>query len=292
MASPNAPIPPPTFRNGQLIYRATGLSMRWVSDLYHLFMRVSWSTLIGLLWVGYIAINVLFAIAYMAGGNAISGADPGSFWDAMWFSVQTLSTIGYGSMSPTAWHSNALATVESFIGLVIVAMGTGLMFAKFSRPTARVAFSEKMIVHARDGVPCLMFRMANERSSQIVEAQLRVSVIQDEVTAEGHRLRRFYPLRLDRSSSPIFALTWTAIHPLDEGSPLHRLSTDNVLYNVAAIVVTFTGIDDTFAQTVHARHAYLAKDIVFDARFEDMIVRGEDGSMTIHHGKLHRIESL
>ena len=195
------------FRNGQLIYAATGLSMRsWVSDLYHLCIRAPWGVLILSLWVGYLAINIAFALAYLSLGNEISSAAPGSFWDAFWFSVQTLSTIGYGSMSPTGWLTNAVATVESFIGLVVVAVGTGLMFAKFSRPTARVAFSDSVIVHHRNGVPCLMFRMANERSSQIVEAQLRVSVIQDEVTSEGHSLRRFHTLRLERSSSPIFAL--------------------------------------------------------------------------------------
>ncbi|MFT4979240.1 MAG: inward rectifier potassium channel, partial [Myxococcota bacterium] len=193
---------------------------------------------------------------------------------------------------PVAWHSNALATVESFIGLVIVAMGTGLVFSKFSRPSARVAFSDKMIVHSRNGVPCLMFRMANERTSQIVEAHLRVSVIKDEVTAEGHHLRRFYHLRLERESSPIFSLTWTAIHPIDENSPLAGLSAETLTSQLAAVVVTFTGIDDTFAQTVHARTSYQSSAVAFNHRFVDMIDRDEHGMMTIHHGRLHHIVPL
>lgn len=291
--TPKTPLPPPMFRNGQLIYAATGLTMRsWMSDLYHLCIRAPWGVLIFSLWIGYLAINVGFALAYIAMGNEISGAEPGSFWDAFWFSVQTLSTIGYGSMSPTGWLTNAVATVESFIGIVIVAMGTGMMFAKFSRPTARVAFSNNVIVHHRDGVPCLMFRMANERASQIVEAQLRVSVIKDEQTREGHVLRRFYPLKLERQSSPIFALTWTAIHPMDERSPLHGMTAESIGHTLAGVVITFTGIDDTFAQSVHARHTYLPDDVIFNHRFVDMLDRDEAGMMTIHHGRLSLTEPL
>ncbi|MEL6346754.1 MAG: ion channel [Myxococcota bacterium] len=284
--------PPPRYRNGQLIYNATGLSYRWLGDLYHLFIRTSWGVLLGVSIGGYVGTNFFFALLYLLGGDCIDGAQPGDLTDAFWFSVQTLSTIGYGRMSPSTFYSNVLATIESYVGLVSVAMGTGLLFAKFSRPTARVGFSKMMVIHPRNGVPCLMFRMANERRNQVVEARLHVSVLRDETTMEGDRIRRFHTMRLERSASPVFALTWTAIHPLDETSPLYGLTADNVAAEVAAIVVTFTGIDDTFAQSIHARTVYLADQIAFNHRFVDILDRDEHGTLTIHHERLDAVEPL
>ena len=287
------PMPPPAFtRDGQLNSASTGLSYVWMVDIYHEFLRISWARLLLLLWVGYLLVNALFTGLYLLGGACVSGVAAGDVVNLFWFSVQTLSTIGYGGMSPTTHYAHFVATVESFVGLVAVAMGTGLMFAKFSRPTARVAFSEAMVVHSHNGVPCLMFRMANERSNQIVEARLHLSALMDEVTREGARLRRFYTLRLERQASPTFALSWLAIHPLDEASPLHGLTPDTVAQRLAAIMVTFTGIDDTFAQNVHARTAYMPDQIVFNHRFEDMMGRNEDGRLVIHYENLHRIVPL
>jgi inward rectifier potassium channel len=273
-----------------MVFQATGLSLRWMHDVYHLLLRIRWSVLILGMWVGYLMLNLAFAFLYRWEGNNISGATPGDLWSAYWFSVQTLSTIGYGTMSPTSWGSNMIATVESFIGLVLVALGTGLMFAKFSRPTARVSFSQPILISRRNGRPCLMFRMANERSSHIVEAHLMVSVLQEEVTQEGERMRRFYPLHLEREHTPIFAMSWTAIHPITADSPLHGLSPETLLKRVQSIVVLFTGIDDLFAQSVHARHSYFPADVSFGHRFVDMIETAPSGEMVIHHEKLHLIE--
>lgn len=288
MAAP----PPLRVRNGQQVFQSTGLSLRWMYDMYHHLLRIRWSVLILGLWAGYLLLNLVFALLYLWEGNNISGARAGDLWSAYWFSVQTLSTIGYGTMSPTSWGSNLIATAESFIGLVLVAMGTGLMFAKFSRPTARVVFSQPILVSRRNGLPCLMFRMSNERASHIVEAHLLVSVLQEEVTQEGERMRRFYSLRLERDHTPIFAMSWTAIHPLDEDSPLHGLAPETLSEKMQTIVVIFTGIDDLFAQSVHARHSYFAADIHFDHRFVDMLETTPDGSLIVHHENLHLIEPI
>jgi inward rectifier potassium channel len=279
-------------RNGRLHFTATGLSMRWMFDLYHLCLRISWPTFLLGLWCGYLLLNLLFSLLYIWEGWHVSGVEEGDFWAVYWFSVQTLSTIGYGGLSPTSWWSNLIATVESFAGLVMVAMGTGVMFARFARPTARIGFSETMVIHHRNGVPCLMFRMANERSSHIVEAQLQVSVLQEEHTQEGSHLRRFRPLELERERTPLFTLTWTVIHPLTPDSPLHGLSPENQAERLAAIVVTCTGIDDLFAQTVHARHLYTADQIRFNHQFEDILETDEQGHTTIHHAKLSQTQPL
>ena len=286
-------LPPPVYRpEGGLQFTATGLSVRRLTDVYHFFIRAPWRLLLLGMWLGYLLVNALFAGLYLLGGDCISGAQAGEPLDMFWFSVQTLSTIGYGAMSPRTDYAHAVATVESFVGLVSVAMGTGLIFAKFSRPSARVAFSRRMVVHQHDGRPCLMFRMANERSNQIVEARLHVSVLMDAVTREGTRMRRFRPLHLERSSTPVFAMSWVAFHPLDEQSPLYGLSPEDVARRVASVVVTFTGIDDTFAQNVHARHAYMAQDIDFNHRFVDIIDRDARGLMVLHHENLHTTQAL
>lgn len=266
--------------------------MRWTSDLYHQCLRVSWWTFLMGLWIGYLLLNIIFTAFYLLEGSHISGVQSGDVWAVFWFSVQTLSTIGYGALSPTSWGCNLIATVESFVGLVGVAMGTGLMFARFARPSARIGFSENMVVHNRNGVPCLLFRMANERSSQIVEAQLQVCVLQDEQTAEGERMRRFRSLHLERDQTPLFGMTWTAIHPLTPDSPLSGLTPDNCKQRLAAIVVICTGIDDLFAQTVHAQRFYRPEQIRFNHQFDDILERSADGELIIHHEKLSALRPI
>ena len=281
------PPPRPVYRSGKLHYDVARPPIRRLTDIYHYLLRTTWTQLFCLGAVAYVLVNLAFAFAYAAGGPHVAGVRPGHLADAFWFSVQTISTIGYGALSPITTYAHLLVTLESFVGLVAMALGTGLMFSKFSRPTARVGFSRHMVVHERDGVPCLQFRMANERRNQIVEARLSVSVLVDRVTEEGQHLRRFLPLRLERETSPIFALTWLAIHPLDPSSPLHGLSQQNVSDRVMAVVATLSGIDDTFAQTVYARHLYLAEDILFERRFEDMLGTSARGLIQINYELLH-----
>ena len=183
-------------------------------DLYHFLLRSTWLRLLVVLVVVSAGINALFALAYMATGDGIENARPGSFADAFFFSVQTLATIGYGKLVPRSLAANVLVALEALVGLLGLAMVTGLVFAKFSRPTARVLFSRMAVVSRRDGVPALMFRMANERGSGIVEAQVHVVLARNETTAEGEAVRRFYDLDLSRRQNALFALSWTVIHPI------------------------------------------------------------------------------
>ena len=279
-------------RHGRLRVRRTGLRRGFVDDLYHFLLTSSWPRLLALLLGGYLLSNVFFALAYLGGGDCLSGARPGSFADAFFFSVQTISTIGYGQLVPSTAWANTLVTVESFVGLLGLAMVTGLIFAKFSRPTARVLFSRVAVITPRDGVPCLMFRMANQRGNQIVEARIHVVLATTEATAEGEVIRRLRDLEMLRSQHALFALSWTAVHPITERSPFSGATPESLAATEAEIIVSLTGLDESFSQTVHARHAYGMADIVWGRRFVDILSRTPDGRRHIDSTHFHDTEPL
>jgi inward rectifier potassium channel len=192
------------------------------------------------------------------------------FLDDFWFSVQTLATIGYGYLAPADALANAVVTVESFVGIALTAMITGVFFARFATPYAKVIFSRVAIIGEHDGKRTLMFRMANARSTAIVEATCHVYVSRDEILASGEPMRRIYDLPLRRSTSPIFSLSWLATHTIDAASPIADVTPETLAAANVNIIVTFQGIDDRLAATVHTRYAYNATDIVFDRRFADI----------------------
>ncbi|HAC65987.1 MAG TPA: ATP-sensitive inward rectifier potassium channel 10 [Cyanothece sp. UBA12306] len=256
------------------------------SDLYHWLLSLSWSKFLILISLFYLAINILFACAYLTAGEGIANAQPGSFKDAFFFSIQTLSTVGYGSMHPNSLYAQLLVTIEVWIGLLLVAILTGLMFARFSRPTARVLFSKVAVICPFDGVPTLMFRAANRRENQILEAQIQVSLVRDEVTKEGHHLRRFYDLNLLRSKTPVFGLSWQVMHPIDQTSPLYGISPESLEQVQGEIWVILTGLDETFSQTIHSRHSYSSQEILWNMSFADIFSRSPGGKYQIDISRL------
>ena len=262
-----------------------------LSDLFHFLMRTRWYKLLASFACIYIGANALFAGLYWLGGTGtVLNARPGVFLDDFWFSVQTFATIGYGSLSPGTNYAHLLVTCESFCGMLSVALGTGILFAKFSLPKARVAFSKNVIVSSRNGQPCLVCRIANRRgSSSLLDASAQAHVLMDEVSKEGHRLRRNHVLQLERSSMPIFLLAWTLIHRLDETSPLYGLSLENAAERIVGIIVSFTGVDDTMLQAVHARQLYSVEDLRFGARFVDMIDSSVPGTLVIDHAQMDEL---
>ena len=261
-------------------------------DPYHLVLTLDWSKFFALTVASYVATNTLFALLYLAGGDSIKNARPGSFLDAFFFSVQTMATIGYGSMYPSTDYANFLVSIEALVGLLGVAMGTGLMFARFSRPTARVLFSRVAVIAPHNGVPTLMLRVANERRNQILEAQIGVSLLRDETTAEGHFMRRIYDLKLLRSQTRSFALSWMVIHEIDENSPLYGVTPESMAQAETDIIVTITGIDETVSQTVHARHYYITEEILWNMRFVDIFTRKPDGRRLIDFTRFHDVTPL
>jgi inward rectifier potassium channel len=264
-----------------------GLKRAVLSDLYHFLIDKPWSALLALIAGVYLGANTVFATLYMLGGDCVSGADPHSFKDHFFFSVQTLATIGYGVMSPKTDYAHWLVVIEAFIGTLFVALLTGLVFAKFSRPTARVLWSKHAVLVERGGKRQLMFRMANERGNQIVEAHLRVALARTEIADDGERMRRFYDLLLVRERNVLFVLTWTAIHEIDAKSPLHGLSVDEMRAQGIQLICSIMGVDETFSQQVHSRHAYTPADFVVDQRFADIIHTNPDGSRHIDYARFH-----
>ena len=261
-------------------------------DPYHLLLTLPWSGFLTFIVLSYVAINSLFALFYLVGGDCIVNAQPGSFLDKFFFSVQTLASIGYGAMYPKTLYANVVVTIESMIGLLGIAVLTGLAFARFSRPTARVMFSRVAVIAPQEGVPALFFRTANQRRNQILEAQLRVYFMRDEVRADGQSMRRIYDLRLQRDQSPGFMLSWLATHFIDENSPLYGLAAESLIEANATIVVALSGVDETVAQVVHARHTYAAKDIIWNSQFVDIIRHTADGHRYIDYNYFHDVLPL
>ena len=275
--------------DGSLPIVRVGTANGYLSDLYHLLLVSSWSRLLLLLGLVFVGSNCLFALAYLLAGDSIQGARPGSFADAFFFSVQTMATIGYGHMVPRTLWANILVAVESLVSLLGLAVVTGLTFAKFSRPTARVLFSRVSVIAPWDGVPSLIFRMANQRGNHIAEARVHVILARNETTAEGDVFRRLRDLQLVRDETALFALTWTAIHPISDISPLNHATRESLAESEAEIIVSLTGLDESFSETVHARHSYRAEDIVWGARFVDILLRLPDGRRQVDYTRFHDV---
>ncbi len=238
--------------------------------------------------IAFITINGLFALGYLVDGG-VENARRGSFADAFFFSVQTMATIGYGKMAPAGFVANVLMSSEALMGLLAFALVTGLVFSKFSRPTARVRFTRNAVISLRDGVPSLMFRMANVRANQIVEAHIHVVFSRQEKTLEGEEVRRFYDLELARYRNAIFGYSWTAIHPINQKSPLFGATAESLSASGAGITVSLTGIDETFSQTVYARYYYDAEDLVWGARLADITTRTPEGEFTLDFARYDEV---
>ena len=190
-------------------------------------------------------------------------------------------------MAPQTFYANAIVTVEAMVGLLGVALMTGLAFARFSRPTARVMFSQPAVILPYEGVPTLMFRTANQRRNQILEAQMQVYLMRNEVSAEGDSMRRFYDLRLLRRQTPSFTLSWTLMHPIDDQSPLYGMTPESLLQTGVTIVASLSGIDETVTQTIHARHIYVPQDILWNHRLVDIFHDTSDGHRYLDYCQFH-----
>jgi inward rectifier potassium channel len=274
------------------INRSGQRNMR-MGDLYIRLLSATWRQLLCGIVVLYLSINILFMLAYIYLGSGISHARPGSFIDAFFFSVQTMSTIGYGNMSPVGLATNLLVTLQVLNGFGFFALVTGLVFSKFSRPTARVMFSNVAVICPYNGVPHFMFRLANERNNRIVDANIHVAILKKETTTEGHEMRKFHDLKLLRSRNPILQLSWSVMHMIDETSPLYHATPENLREWDAEIIVSLTGLDETLSQTIHARFSYIAEDIICNSTFVDILKRKENGrGVDVDYSHFHEVKSL
>lgn len=278
--------------DGSFQIQGLGVWYQYWRDPYHLMLTVPWWGFVSLVSMAYIGLNVVFAIVFRLGGDCIVGARPGSFLDAFFFSVQTLASIGYGTMSPANLYAHLVVTLEAITSLFAIAVVTGLAFARFSKPTARVLFSQNMVVMPHNGIPTLMFRMANERNNQILEAQLRVYLLQNEVTKEGEFFYRIHTLELIRDQSPTFFLSWTAMHPITPSSPLYEATPESLQQKNVQVVVSMSGLDETVAYMVHVRHTYGHQHILFNHRFVSVIHPSASGDRYFKKAYFHHVEPI
>ncbi|BAZ13438.1 K+ channel, inward rectifier [Calothrix sp. NIES-4071] len=277
-------------RDGEFHFIGAGAWYSYWRDPYHLMLTIPWVGFLSIFVLLYAIVNSLFALAYLAGGDCLENAATGSFLDAFFFSVQTLATIGYGSMYPKTPYANMVVMVEAMASLVGIALLTGLAFARFSQPSARVMFSRVAVVTMHDGCPTLIFRTANQRRNQILEAQMRVYLMRDEITQEGKFIRRIYDLELLRNHSPSFMLTWSIMHKVNKSSPLYNFTQESLVQTRSTIVVSLSGLDETVSQVLHARHNYSARDIICNSRFVDIIHHTKEGHRYIDYRHFHEVE--
>jgi inward rectifier potassium channel len=269
--------------------RIVGASKTPLRDFYHVFLRVPWPVALGFIVAGYLLLNTLFALGYLAtGGLSSSGAI--SFADAFNFSIQTMGTIGYGATYPVSRAANLLVAFESVTGLLVTALATGLVFSKFARPTARVVFSERAVICLMDGVPTLMFRIGNERGNQIMDAEIRVAMVRTEHTREGQVFYRMYDLVLTRSRAPALSRSWTVMHPISHASPLFGQSPASLKRDEIELTITLSGMDDISLQPIHASKRYLDGEILWGARFVDVLSEDEDGGLVLDLHNFHRVQ--
>jgi len=272
---------------------AVGRHRQPLEDVYHWVLTRTWSQFFALVALTFVVINTIFAMLYIAVPGSIANARAGSFEDAFFFSVHTMGTIGYGSMAPATRYGNVIVAIEALVGMVSMALMTGVTFSKFARPTSKILFSDKMVIHDRDGVPHLCFRMANWRHNQVVEAELHAILLVTERTREGDMLRRPIELSLVRAQNALFGLTWLVMHRIDEASPFHGPNALEKLRALQAeLFMSVTGYDETIMQSIHGRFAYSLDDIVPNARFADIMTVLPDGTRVIDYGKFHEVLSM
>jgi inward rectifier potassium channel len=264
-----------------------GPRLSFWADVSHRCMTASWPAFIGGAVLVFIAFNAVFASLYWLGDQPVSNV-PGAYIDYLYFSIETLSTAGYGDMHPQTHYGHFISAVELFTGIFSMSVMTGLIFARFSRPNARLLFADHPVISTHEGKPTLMVRFVNERHNIIGNATARLWLLKNETSLEGRSFRRFYELRLTQNEHPALALSWTLFHVLDEQSPLYGLDAADLDAAGVSLVVVVSGYDVVAAQTVHARKSYEHSDIRFGRRYADIIDTTEDGRLRIDYGKFHQ----
>src|SRR6516225_2729393 len=266
-----------------------GLAHGFWTDLYHRSMTVHWPVFFGTAAAIFVALNAVFAFLYWLGHEPIANVAGHEPLELFYFSVETLATVGYGDMHPQTHYGHFIATVEIFTGMSFLAVMTGLIFARFSRPRARFIFANHPVVTIHEGQPTLMIRIANERNNTIWQAMARLWLIRMETTAEGTDFRRYYELSLQRNEHPMFMLSWSIFHVIEETSPLYRVTPADLAAADAALTLNVSGVDDNSAQYLYARKLYNHQDIRWKHRYRDITNFSKTGALVIDYSVFHEI---
>ena len=266
-----------------------GLPRPFGANAYHFFLTLTWPQYILATAIPFLVLNVAFALLYLLDSQDIANQNPPGFWGAFFFSVETLATVGYGDMHPATLYGHLLATTEIFIGMTGIALQTGLVFARFSRPRALIEFARNPVILHYDGRLTLMVRTANARQNVIIDAAARLHLLQWETSAEGLALRRIHDLVLVRERQPMFVLGWNLMHVIDEESPLWDLDAQSMIAQSSVLILTMQGNDETTSQNMQARKSYNAEDIRWQHRYRDMLRSGPDGITHMNYDYFHDV---
>lgn len=273
-------------KDGSINVKRTGLPFFNTSNNYHSLITMSWRKFWFIVFSAYFIVNIIFAIIYFSLGADVLDGKSGStdfdrFMDAFFFSAQTISTVGYGHISPKGIVPNTIAALESMMGLLAFALATGLLYGRFSRPSAKIIYSRNVLIAPyRDGGKGLMFRLANQRKNILIDLEMEV-VFSYNDEENGKTVRKFFQLELERKFVSILTLNWTVVHPLDENSPIRDINPEELERRQATLSVILKTFDDTFSQTVHSRTSYTADDFVWDAKFKPVFERDETGRVVL-----------
>jgi inward rectifier potassium channel len=284
-------------RDGTFNVIREGLNPLSALSLYHWLLTISWPKFLGFMTVSYVAVNTLFAVAFLLCGPDALQSGIGSFvghpfYRAFFFSVYTFATIGYGNIIPVGVAANALVAVEALVYIIGIALATGVIFSRFSRPSTRIVYSRNAIIAPYRGKTALEFRIANGRSSQLIEVQIQVILTKIE-QADGTTVRKFYDLDLERHRVVFFALSWTVVHPIDSRSPMWGLTRKDLVDADAEILILLTATDETVSQTVHSRSSYKADEVIWGAKFANMFMRTQAGGIIgMNLSRIHDVEVL
>jgi inward rectifier potassium channel len=269
-----------------------GISRPIFQDLYHYCMTVTWPRLFASIAIYFLVFDVLFGCLYYLIPGCIANVNPPGFVGSFFFSVETLATVGYGDMHPQTLYGHFISMIEIFVGVMTLALITGIMFARFSRPRARFIFANNAVIFPMNGKMTLMLRAANARQNIIQEASAHLRLLRDEVTTEGYEIRRVIDLHLVRAQQPVFVLGWNMMHTIDENSPLHGATTSSLEEASSTLVLSLRGTDETTGHTLMSRKEYSTKAILFNSKFRDTLETTEDGTLVFDYSKFHDVDPL
>lgn len=282
-------------KDGTFNVRRVGDSFLNSVNWYHRLVVLSWSKFFGIVFLFYFLLNMIFAslylligIEYLEGiGNKHQQSD---FWETFFFSAQTLTTVGYGRISPTGFWANTVAGLEALIGLLLIALATGLFYGRFSRSVPRIRFSKNMVIAPYLDINGLMFRIIHERDNELIDLDVEITLSCLDMLPSGAKTRKYYPLELERSHVNFFPMNWTLVHPITEDSPMAQATQKNLAEKDAEFLIMIRATDETFMQQVHARFSYHHVELVWGAQFEPMFDTSTQGNVAVRVSDIDRYQ--
>ncbi|RNC87617.1 MAG: K+ channel, inward rectifier [Winogradskyella sp.] len=260
-------------------------------NFFHTLVTMKWSHFFGFIILGYFIVNLIFASIYSLIGvenlTGTQGMNPfEQFMEAFFFSAQTITTLGYGRVAPLGLPANIVAAIESLLGLLFFALATGLLYGRFSKPNTTIKYSNKAVIAPYHDINGFMFRIVNPKENQLLEVEIDVSL---SVKRDNSELRNFYSLKLERKKVMFFPAMWTIVHPINEESPIHQLSQQDLLEKDAEFIVMLKAFDESSSLPVYSRSSYKADELFWGEKFIYAVSRN-NGRLIVDVSKIDDTE--